>query len=114
MGLAPDWLNNGPTSQIQSGLPAGFRERVETRIYRSLVVHIASRLDQIHLKLFAIVDQGTAAGKHGEDLRQLNPSRDELITAAKWVMNQDAGEAFRRLVIEALRAVGVEDAESEL
>jgi hypothetical protein len=31
--LAEDWLNNGPTAQIETGLPEGFEQRVETRTY---------------------------------------------------------------------------------
>ncbi|MGO9499580.1 MAG: hypothetical protein ACLQA5_23150 [Solirubrobacteraceae bacterium] len=34
----------------------------------------ASRLDQIHLKRYALVDQGL--GKHEGDLRALKPSRE--------------------------------------
>jgi hypothetical protein len=54
--LAADWLNGGPTAQLQSRLPPGFNERVETRAYRTLVVHVAGRLDHIYLKLYAAVD----------------------------------------------------------
>src|SRR2546423_15112912 len=34
LGLAPDWLTSGPTSQLERGLPEGFRERVATLTYR--------------------------------------------------------------------------------
>src|SRR5579859_7118343 len=57
LGLTPKWLNSGPTAQLQSGLPEGFEKRFETRTYRTLVVHVASRLDHIYLKLYAAVDQ---------------------------------------------------------
>jgi len=111
-GLAPDWLNSGPTAQIRSGLPEGFEKRVETRIYRSLVVHIASRLDHIYLKLHAAVDDwwGTGKGKHYDDLRRLAPTPQELLDAAQWVLGQDTGAEFPGEVAAVLRAFGVENA----
>jgi hypothetical protein len=109
--LTPDWLNNGPTTQIQSGLPDGFARRVETRIYRTLVVHIASRLDHIYLKLYAAVDQWPSKGKHVDDLRRLAPTREEWLGAARWVRDQDAGPDFPALVAATLKYFGVEDAQ---
>ncbi|MCH2109519.1 MAG: hypothetical protein MK135_09320, partial [Polyangiaceae bacterium] len=67
MGLADDWLNPGPSELFTFGLPSGFMARVETRTYGSVVVHIAGRTDQIHLKLYAAVDQGPGS-KHFADL----------------------------------------------
>jgi hypothetical protein len=65
------------------GLPEGFLQRVSRwDLGAGLTVHFASRLDQIHLKLYALVDQGL--GKHEGDLRALTPSREELIQAARW------------------------------
>jgi hypothetical protein len=89
-------------------LPAGFRERVETRIYRTLVVHIASRLDHIYLKLYAAVDHH-GEGKHTDDLRRLAPTRQELLDAAAWVRGQDIGPTFPQMVADTLRIFGVED-----
>ena len=60
-------MNPGPTDLIRFGLPDGFRARLETRSYGALTVRFAGRLDQIHFKLFAMVDQG--AGRHETDLR---------------------------------------------
>jgi hypothetical protein len=81
-GLQEGWLNPGPASLLDFGLPGGFLERLESRTYGSaLRVHFASRFDQIHFKLYAMAD-GTA-GKHEADLRELNPSRDELVAAAR-------------------------------
>jgi hypothetical protein len=68
-GLAEDWLNPGPTDLLTWGLPEAFMSRVVTRPYgTALVVHFAGRLDQIHFKLFAMVDQG--GGRHESDLRR--------------------------------------------
>jgi hypothetical protein len=73
----------------------------------ALTVHFASRLDQIHLKLYALVDQGP--GKHELDLRALEPARDELVAAARWTRTHDASPAFRDQLEQALRHLGVDD-----
>jgi len=74
-----------------------------------LTVHFASRLDQIHLKLYALVDQGL--GKHEGDLRALTPSREELIQAARWIRPHDPSSGFREMLERALHCLGVEDAD---
>lgn len=109
LGLAPDWLNPGPTSQIDTGLPDGFENRLESRRYGSLTVDIASRLDHIYLKLFATVDHWPALGKHADDLRRLTPTREELRDAARWVLGQDIGPDFPQVVAQVLKAYGVDD-----
>jgi len=86
--LDPNWLNGGPTDLLKWGLPEGFMNRTVARRYGdALTVHFASRFDQIHLKLFAMVDQ--AGGRHEADLRALYPAKQELIAAARWSMTQD-------------------------
>jgi hypothetical protein len=112
-GLAADWLNPGPTSVLDFGLPEGFEQRVETRRFGGLTLHLASRLDQICLKLHAAVDQGPRS-KHAVDLRRLLPTSDELLFAARWTLTQDASPAFRRVLIEALALFGVERADERL
>jgi hypothetical protein len=93
-GLAEDWLNAGPTDLLRWGLPEGFMSRVVTRSYGTgLIVHFASRLDQIHFKLFAMVDQG--GGRHEADLRALNPAQSELVAAARWSVTQDPSPGYR-------------------
>lgn len=113
LGLARNWLNGGPTAQIRSGLPEGFKDRVDTRTYRTLVVHVASRVDHIFLKLFAAVDQWPVQGKHVDDLRRLAPTRQELLEAARWVRGQDTGPEFPRMVAAVLKALGAENAETQ-
>ena len=109
-GLAEDWLNARPTDLLKWGLPEGFMSRVVTRSYgAALVVHFATRLDQIHFKLFAMVDQG--GGRHEADLRALRPARDELIAAARWSMTQDPSPGYRTVLMEALQVLGVNDAD---
>jgi len=108
--LPDDWLNAAPRSLLDFGLPAGFIGRLERRRYGAfLTVHFASRLDQIHFKLHALVDQG--AGKHEEDLRALRPTADELLQAARWPRTHDPSEGFRQELTQALAYLGAEDAD---
>ena len=105
-----NWLNARPTNLLRWGLPAGFMTRVVTRRYgQALAVHFAGRVDQIHFKLFAMVDQ--AGGRHEADLRALHPSTAELIAAARWSVTQDPSPGYRMMLVEALSTLGVEDAD---
>jgi hypothetical protein len=90
--LDDNWLNSGPTDLLIWGLPEGF----------------LTRLDQIHFKLYAMVDQ--AGGRHEADLRALYPSAEELIAAAHWSTTHDPSPGYRMVLLEALSALGVEDA----
>lgn len=109
-GLDEDWLNAGPTDLLKWGLPEAFMSRVVSRSFGStLVVHFAGRLDQIHFKLFAMVDQG--GGRHETDLRALSPTRGELVAAARWSRTQDPSPGYRSVLRDALHALGVEDAD---
>jgi hypothetical protein len=106
--LDPNWLNAGPADLLKWGLPEGFMNRIVTRRYGdALTVHFASRFDQVHFKLFAMVDQ--AGGRHEADLRALHPGRQELISAAHWSMTQDPSPGYRMVLKEALNALGIED-----
>lgn len=106
--LPEDWLNAAPADLLDFGLPAGFVDRLERRDYGdALTVHLASRFDQIHFKLYAMVDQG--AGKHEADLRALEPTRDELLAAARWTRTHDPSEGFREQLLAGLAYLGVED-----
>jgi hypothetical protein len=95
------------------GLPEGFEGRVETRRWGGLVLHVAGRFDQICFKLYAATDQGTRS-KHFDDLRQLSPSREELLRAAGWARTHDPSEGFRGVHVQTLRALGVEGADAEV
>lgn len=105
-GLPEDWLNPGPTELLQLGLPEGFWDRVVTRGYgHVLTVHFAGRLDQIHFKLYAMVDQ--SGGRHEADLRQLAPTQEELVRAARWTITHDPSAGFRQMLTQALAVLGV-------
>ena len=109
-GLPKDWLNAGPTDLVRLGLPEGFLSRVHTRTFGpALSVHFADRLDLIHFKLYAMVDQG--GGRHEADLRALQPTREELLAAARWTRTHDPSEGFRDELEAALRHLGIHDAE---
>jgi hypothetical protein len=69
-------------------------------------VQFASRFDQIHFKLYALVDQGP--GRQESDLRQLDPSAQELIAAARWTRTHDPSPGFRDGLERVLRHFGVE------
>lgn len=113
LGLDEKWLNPGPSSLLDFGLPEGFLERVETRRYGGLTVRLAGRADQICFKLYAAVDQGPRS-KHLSDLRRLNPTRQELLDAARWSRTHDPSDGYRRDLMGLLRHLGVDDAEAEL
>lgn len=103
--LDPHWLNTGPADQVSAGLPEGFLSRLTRHDYGpSLTIFFPDRFDLIHLKLFAIMDQGR--GRHVRDLEALQPTDEEVLQAARWVLTQDAGEVFPRIVHNTLTALG--------
>ena len=104
LSLPADWLNNGPASQFQMGLPPGFQERLTTVVVgKKLTVHYIGRYDQIFFKTFASADRG---GYHVSDLKALNPADEELISAAQWCMTQDTSEAFRMILKDMFKQLG--------
>jgi hypothetical protein len=116
--LAPTWLNNGPASLMDSGLPAGYEGRTSVRRYSGLEVHIPARVDLICFKLYAAVDQGPGS-KHFHDLQELAPTAVELLTAASWCQSHDPSSGFESEMRAALadltsllRSVGDDDADS--
>jgi hypothetical protein len=103
--LPENWINTGPTSAVDLGLPDGIMERASIRAFgRKLTIHFLGRYDQIHFKLYAAVDQG--AGKHFDDLLALNPKADELEQAARWSMTHDVSEGFRQALKDLLKHMG--------
>lgn len=109
--LPANWLNNGPSSGegglFQMGLPEGFEDRLQLQKFGDLLtVHFIGRLDQIHFKLYASVDQG---GYHITDLQSLSPTPEEILLAAKWAITQDVSEEFRLLLKELIKGLGYEN-----
>lgn len=108
-GLPEDWLNAGPARLLELGLPSGFADRLTTVAFgSSLKIHYAGRLDQIHFKLYAMVDQG--AGRHENDLRALAPTREEISLAAQWARTHDPSIPFRTELLAVLDHLGFPDA----
>lgn len=102
--LDKNWINSGPTDLFSMGLPQGFMTRMETQNFGGLILHLASRFDQICFKLYAAVDQGPQS-KHFEDLKLLHPSQDELKVAAKWCSSHDVSKVFATHLSEAINAL---------
>lgn len=111
LNLPQDWLNNGPSSGdgglFRLGLPDGFKERL-TKNYQGekLMVYFVSRLDQIHFKLYAAIDQ--LGSYHASDLKQLSPSDEELLQAVRWATTHDPSEGFQTAIKLFLREFGYE------
>jgi len=106
--LPSAWFNAGPRSLIEFGLPDGILRRARRREWGGLTLHIADRHDQIFFKLYAAIDQGPRS-KHVEDLRKLEPTADELHSAAAWARTHDPSEGFLHELNSALRSLGVDD-----
>lgn len=110
LGLPATWLNAGPTSLLDLGLPVGALTRTTGRQWGGLTLRLAARTDQIAFKLYAAVDQGPDS-KHFADLQALAPTRAELLHAARWARTHDPSDAFREELRHALRDLGVANAE---
>lgn len=106
--LPLNWVNGGPASLLRFGLPEGFRERLDRRVFGGLGLFLAHRLDQIHFKLYAAADD-RPRGKHHIDLEQLKPTREELLAAARWARTHDPSEGFAVMLGGVLRAFSVTD-----
>jgi hypothetical protein len=105
--LADTWLNTGPASLMDLGLPSGWEDRISVRTYGALEVHISSRFDLICFKLYAAVDRGPN-DKHYNDLQELEPTADELTQAARWTITHDPSEGFRSELLGCLASLGME------
>lgn len=107
LNLADDWINPGPTDLLTFGLPEGMLARAVRREYGDgLLVRVASRLDQIHFKLYAAADGWPLPNKHLQDLKRLAPRPDELRAAARWTTTHDTSEGYRSLCIAVLEHLG--------
>ncbi len=111
LGLADNWLNNGPSSDegglFQLGLPEGLADRLDERVYGPrLTIYFIGRFDQIHFKLYAAADSGD--GTHLNDLLLLEPADDEIEAAVRWAMTHDVSPGFRMILKDMLRQIGHE------
>lgn len=102
--LGKDWLNIGPAALLNMGLPPGFMNRMHTRHYKGLTIHLADRFDQIFFKLYASVDQGPRS-KHFADLIALKPTFAELEQAKSWCISHDVSESFESEINKAMESI---------
>lgn len=112
-GLPEDWLNPGPASQVETGLPPGFARRLVRRDYGPyLTLYFAGRKDLIHFKLYAAVDHYPTPdqeNRHLQDLQALEPTEEDILEAARWVLTQDPSPGFRMMLFRFLRDIGYGD-----
>lgn len=113
LGLGPSWINSGPAGLVTFGLPKGIEKRVTVRTYGGLEVHLPAVEDLICFKLYATVDL-TERSKHFTDLTALEPTRDQLLSAARWTCTHDPSVGFRGELKRILRLLGVEVRDGEL
>jgi hypothetical protein len=113
LDLARNWLNTGPASLMDFGLPAGWEARIEVRRYGGLELHLPSRFDQICFKLYAAADRGPN-DKHFTDLQELHPSGDELKQAARWTITHDPSPGFRNELLGCLASLDVKVDDADL
>ena len=104
LALGKNWLNNGPASLLEMGLPQGFLQRLHIRVYKGLIIYLADRHDQICFKLYASVDQGPTS-KHFADLRALSPTWEELHQAKNWCITQDVSMDFEKDINQVIEIV---------
>jgi len=111
LALPEEWLNNGPSrgdgGLFRLGLPAEFKNRLVAGYQgEKLTVYFVGRLDQIHFKLYAAIDQ--FGGYHASDLKQLLPTDEELLQAVAWAKTHDRSEGFKEAAKLFLREFGCE------
>ena len=109
LGIREEWLNFGPAPLVKFGLPAGLAGRLKRRSFgRCLTLHLLSRLDQIHLKIYAATDPKTRMETHLGDLLDLAPTRSEAQAAVRWLLNRKTSAAFRHRLRQVLDRIGHE------
>lgn len=113
LGLGASWFNAGPAGLIDFGLPAGLGDRVEIRRYGGLEVHLPARRDLVCFKLYAAVDQ-TERSKHFSDVRELAPTHEDLLTAARWTRTQDPSPGFLGELRRILSLLGLDTSDVDL
>lgn len=86
VGLAEDWLNNGPM-ELTDVLPEQWHLRVQV-VFEGAALRLTTlgRSDLLKTKLFALCDRGTDL----TDCIALGPTADELADAEPWLVQQDS------------------------
>jgi hypothetical protein len=107
MGLKEEWLNFGPAPLMDFGLPEGLEKRLKRKSCgKCLALHLISRWDQIHLKIYAAMDPKTRIETHLGDLIDLEPTEAEVRAAVDWLLKRKTSADFRRKLKEVLDRIG--------
>jgi len=115
LGIKETWLNFGPAPLMEFGLPAGLERRLKRKSYgRCLALHLISRLDQIHLKMYAAMDPKSRLEIHLGDLLDLEPTATEAQAAVDWLLQRKTSPAFRRKLKQVLDRIGHEKLAQQL
>jgi hypothetical protein len=115
LGIKREWLNFGPAPLLRFGLPPGLERRLERKSFgRWLALHLVSRLDQIHLKIYATMDPKTRLETHLGDLLDLEPTEAETQAAVDWLLRRKSSPAFRRKLKQVLDRIGHEKLAQQL
>ena len=102
-GLPSNWINTGPASLLDKGLPVGFAKRLHREDYGGLVMWLADRRDLIALKIYAAANTAFAGqmqypNRHLSDLRILRPTPGETSFGATWARGLVPEAAYQRWV----------------
>lgn len=109
LGIDEQWLNFGPEPLLKIGLPTGLEKRLKKKSYgHCLTLHVISRFDQIHLKIFAAMDPKTRIETHLSDLLELEPTKIEVKAAVKWLLKSKVSQDFRKKLKLVLDRIGHE------
>jgi hypothetical protein len=109
LGIKEEWLNFGPAPLMEFGLPSGLEARLKRQSYGPcLALHMVSRLDQIHLKIYATMDPKTRMETHLGDLLDLEPTEAEAQAAVDWLLSRKTSRDFRRKLKQVLDRIGHE------
>lgn len=109
LGINEEWLNFGPAPLMEFGLPSGLEDRLKRLSYGPcLALHMVSRLDQIHLKIYATMDPKTRMETHLGDLLDLEPTEAEAQAAVDWLLSRKTSRDFRGKLKQVLDRIGHE------
>ncbi|MDD2710177.1 MAG: hypothetical protein PHV34_19510 [Verrucomicrobiae bacterium] len=108
-GIKETWLNFGPASLLEFGLPPGVENRLKRRAFgKRLIVYFVSRMDQVHLKMLAVMNPGKRQMVHLSDLMELKPRANEVKAAVAWLLKRKTSRPYRKSLAEVLDRIGYE------
>ncbi len=83
------------------------------RTFGTLDVHLPAHEDLVCFKLYAAGDQGERS-KHFADLQALAPTREQLLTAARWTRTHDPSAGFLGKLRRILDLLDAEASDADL